>query len=254
MSCNSGSSSDPLSSHTDVSVLPGPSAVAANNNNGSTFETSGIGSDLYVKDNYPKFGKENPISDNDFASLTEATVNEAFSENNNATLSKEFSEWKDEKYLQKSYDGRINLDKIHIGASSTISHHHDSVENSPGLKNTPMVSHAKCLLRESPPKGTSSSTPNEISTSWEVHQDSGTSSKCSDSVETSEALDTLASSDLQFSPEMLVVLPLDEQQKMNRLLTTMQQRLVTSKTDIEDLIARLNQELAVRQYLTTKVY
>ncbi|KAI3455298.1 hypothetical protein Pfo_011961 [Paulownia fortunei] len=249
LSCNSGGSSDPFSSHTDGSVLAGTSASASNYGNDSTCETSEIGSALYVKDNYSE-GKGNPISDGGLASLTEATVNEAFCENNNATLSKKFSEGKEEKYLQKLFDGRINLDKIHIGASYTLSHHHDSNENSPGLKTSPMDSHAKGLLRESPPKDTGSATLNEL---WKVHQDSGASSKCSESVEALEALDTLASPDLLFSHDALVLLPWDEQQKMNRLLTTMQQRLVASKTDIEDLIARLNQELAVRQYLATKV-
>ncbi|KAK1394613.1 hypothetical protein POM88_013669 [Heracleum sosnowskyi] len=35
-------------------------------------------------------------------------------------------------------------------------------------------------------------------------------------------------------------------------LITMQRRLVTAKTDFEDLISRLNQEVAVKDYLTTK--
>jgi len=40
---------------------------------------------------------------------------------------------------------------------------------------------------------------------------------------------------------------------LNRVLFTMQRRLVTAKTDMEDLIARLNQEIAVKDYLATKV-
>ncbi|MQL81740.1 hypothetical protein Taro_014204, partial [Colocasia esculenta] len=45
----------------------------------------------------------------------------------------------------------------------------------------------------------------------------------------------------------------DQRHKLNRILLTMQRRLVTAKTDMEDLIARLNQEIAVKEYLTTKV-
>lgn len=153
-------------------------------------------------------------SDNDLVGLTEATVNEAFSENNNSTLSKEISEGKEDKFLAKSSDERINLEQIQKGPSYTHSHHLDSVDSS--LK--------------------------------------GTSSKCVESVETSEALDTHAISDLQFSPDTQVVFSLDEQQKMNRLLSTEQKRLFTSKTDVEDLMARLNQELALSQYLMTKVF
>ncbi|XP_060186950.1 PX domain-containing protein EREX-like [Lycium barbarum] len=50
-----------------------------------------------------------------------------------------------------------------------------------------------------------------------------------------------------------VVIQLDQKNKMNRILSTMQLRLATAKTDMEDLLTRLNQELAVRQYLATKV-
>ncbi|PIN06865.1 hypothetical protein CDL12_20570 [Handroanthus impetiginosus] len=221
-SCNRGSSSDPISSHSDVSVPAGALALVLDNVNDSTYETSEIDPAVYMKkNNHSEFSKGN--SYDALARLTEATVNKALSENDNAALSNELSERKEEKL----FDGRINLDKINLDAEH--------------------------LLRESPLKDTRSATPNEISNLWEVHQDSRTSSKCSGSVEASEAMDTLASTDLQLLHDKLVVLPMDEQQKINRLLNTLQQRLVTSKTDVEDLIARLNQELAVRQYLATKV-
>jgi hypothetical protein len=50
-----------------------------------------------------------------------------------------------------------------------------------------------------------------------------------------------------------VVLPIDQKNKLARLLLTLQRRVVTAKTDMEDLIARLNQETAVKEYLNTKV-
>ncbi|XP_048491845.1 PX domain-containing protein EREX isoform X2 [Beta vulgaris subsp. vulgaris] len=52
---------------------------------------------------------------------------------------------------------------------------------------------------------------------------------------------------------LLVVLPSDQRHKFSRVLSTMQRRLAIAKADMEDLVARLNQEVAVRQYLTTKV-
>ncbi|KAL1831505.1 hypothetical protein ACET3Z_001156 [Daucus carota] len=60
-------------------------------------------------------------------------------------------------------------------------------------------------------------------------------------------------SELQFPSDVKLMLPLDHRQVMNRALVTMQRRLVTAKTDLEDLISRLNQEVAVKDYLTTKV-
>lgn len=65
--------------------------------------------------------------------------------------------------------------------------------------------------------------------------------------------DTFLDSDFQLRRDLVVTLPSDERQKLNRVLVTFQQRLATAKTDMEDLIARLNQEAAVRQFLTTKV-
>lgn len=51
-----------------------------------------------------------------------------------------------------------------------------------------------------------------------------------------------------------IVLPLKMHNKLNRILLTMNERLLNSKTDMEDLIARLNQETAVKEYLNRKVH
>ncbi|KAL6144861.1 hypothetical protein ACLB2K_055551 [Fragaria x ananassa] len=74
-----------------------------------------------------------------------------------------------------------------------------------------------------------------------------------ESSEAPKIADTFDNSELKFSRAILAAFPYDERQKLNRVLTTLQQRLGTAKIDIEDLIARLNQEVAVRQFLTTKV-
>ncbi|KAK6915076.1 Pre-mRNA-processing-splicing factor 8, U5-snRNA-binding [Dillenia turbinata] len=80
-----------------------------------------------------------------------------------------------------------------------------------------------------------------------------------DAIETagvSEALrsiDAVDGSGFQFLRHFVVALPSDEQQRIGRLLTTIQRRLVTAKSDMEYLLSRLNQGLAVKQYLTMKV-
>ncbi|KAE8696125.1 signal recognition particle 54 kDa protein 2-like [Hibiscus syriacus] len=61
------------------------------------------------------------------------------------------------------------------------------------------------------------------------------------------------SSDLQFHRDSLILFLSDECHKLKRVLNTLQRRLVTAKTDMEDVISRFNQESAVRQFLTTKV-
>ncbi|KAL8216349.1 hypothetical protein R6Q57_023186 [Mikania cordata] len=64
---------------------------------------------------------------------------------------------------------------------------------------------------------------------------------------------SLADDDLITSSDITLVLPLGQQQKMNTILISMQRRLGTAKTDMEDVISRLNQEIAVKDYLMTKV-
>ncbi|KAK1323994.1 hypothetical protein QJS10_CPA02g00235 [Acorus calamus] len=66
-------------------------------------------------------------------------------------------------------------------------------------------------------------------------------------------IESLSSEVLQSPNDAQVFLPLDQQHRLNRMLTTVQRRIATTKTDMEDLIARLNQEIAVKDYLTTKV-
>ena len=72
--------------------------------------------------------------------------------------------------------------------------------------------------------------------------------------EARSAIEALCSMEAQFLNDAQVLLPFDQGHKLNRVLVTMQRRLVTAKTDMEDIIARLNQEMTVKEYLTTKVH
>jgi hypothetical protein len=70
----------------------------------------------------------------------------------------------------------------------------------------------------------------------------------------SRETDIVGHTKLKSTGDAQLVLPLDQRNKLNRILSTMQRRLVTAKTDMEDLIVRLNQEVAAKDFLTTKVY
>ncbi|KAL1551370.1 PX domain-containing protein EREX-like [Salvia divinorum] len=69
------------SSQNDISVASGTSARASNNCSGTTSETS-------------ESHEQNPVLENNSESPEQATANEAFSENNDVTISKEFSDGK----------------------------------------------------------------------------------------------------------------------------------------------------------------
>ncbi|KAL1191343.1 PX domain-containing protein EREX [Cardamine amara subsp. amara] len=53
--------------------------------------------------------------------------------------------------------------------------------------------------------------------------------------------------------DLAIVFQSEERHKLKRVIDTLKQRLETAKADTEDLISRLNQELAVRNFLSTKV-
>ncbi|KAL2493482.1 Phox (PX) domain-containing protein [Abeliophyllum distichum] len=232
-----------LAGNSDASsylISVGTSAITSSFGDDSAYETS-------------ELGMEKATSDHDLASPAEATRKEVLSENEDCKLSKEFMQVNQERdMLYEMFHGRVksgsDRNKTYRGTSKAARHCEYGMEHSSGSENSTIVSHS--LSRESPENDTGLSTQGEL---WEARQIGGTSSELSRSSEALKTTDTLASSGLQFSHETLLVLPTNEQQKMNRLLTTMQQRLATSKTDMEDLIARINQELAVRQYLTKKV-
>ncbi|EPS67002.1 hypothetical protein M569_07772, partial [Genlisea aurea] len=57
----------------------------------------------------------------------------------------------------------------------------------------------------------------------------------------------------KLADDVNLLFPMDQRLKMNRILTTLQRRLITARSDMEDLSSRLNQEIALKDYLATKV-
>ncbi|KAJ8534979.1 hypothetical protein K7X08_016707 [Anisodus acutangulus] len=117
-------------------------------------------------------------------------------------------------------------------------------------ENTKAICHARKLSAESIGSDTSSQRGSELSGSAIPNfygQGLVDIPRASETSANSENTDLLLPSDVQ------LLLPSDQRQKMNRVLATMQRRLITAKTDMEDLISRLNQEISVKDYLTTKV-
>lgn len=98
-------------------------------------------------------------------------------------------------------------------------------------------------------RGSELSTPGASSSLWDgpVDLPSG--------VDGHSQTEQLTGVDMQFlyDVDTQVIIPTDQRQKLTRHLITMQRRIGTAKTDMEDLIARLNQEVAVKEYLSTKV-
>ncbi|GFZ04069.1 Phox (PX) domain-containing protein [Actinidia rufa] len=208
-------------STSDVSLVAGSSSIASDNDTG--YETSELGTPRQVRDNSSELGMENRTSDRDKFSL-----HTKYSKNENSAMKK---------------------DEANHNTSKAVLHHVDGM----APVNNKMGSHIRRLSTETVGSDVSSVRASEISNLGVENSLGDNSLELPDGREISRTADILAESDLQFRRDILVALPADERSKMNRVLTTMKQRLATAKTDMEDLIARLNQELAVRQYLSTKV-
>lgn len=66
-------------------------------------------------------------------------------------------------------------------------------------------------------------------------------------------IDDVVGANTETQKDLAIVFQSEERHKLKRVIDMLKQRLETAKADTEDLISRLNQELAVRQFLSTKV-
>ncbi|XP_039050990.1 PX domain-containing protein EREL1-like isoform X3 [Hibiscus syriacus] len=129
----------------------------------------------------------------------------------------------------------------------------DGLEHFSEIDPTKVAGHARKLSTESVGSDVSSLRGSDMSISGIPNSSVNCSCDLPGTAEILNTMGTLGNSDPQSAGDTQIVLPMDQRHKINRVLLNMQRRLVTSKTDMEDLIARLNQEIAVKGYLTTKV-
>lgn len=240
-----------LQTSSDLSVLAGSSSVASDHGNNSPDEISELGIPWHGRDN-----SEDPVLE---ASTSEHNVTDPMATSVkygifNRTYILEnldkFSQWRIHTGREKSIVGR---DKHADNISKAKSFLGDGTESLHELEYQRLDGHVRRLSTESIGSDLSSVRASEISNlgvgnlfgddSLDLHEGAGIP----------KMIDAHVSSDSQFARDILVALPSDERHKLNRVLNTIRQRLATAKTDMEDLIARLNQEVAVRQFLTTKV-
>lgn len=178
----------------------------------------------------PQHGKDNcsdQIMDN--STLEHGLINPTETDVHYATSSENFV-----------YKDNIT-DKVTGYTADAIALHLDGTEFTPAVRDYNLNAHVKRLSTENITSDLSSLRNTETSnlTTTTLVQD---------------ALHSLAGShEASRNSDLFFTFPLDEQHKLKKILNTQKQRLVTTKADVEDLIARLNQEMAARQYLVTKV-
>ncbi|XP_061351293.1 PX domain-containing protein EREX [Gastrolobium bilobum] len=204
------------------SVKAHSSTAASNSGNDTPYEVSDLGTPRHGKDKCSYQGRDNSTLEHDLINPTETTVDHATSS-------------KDSIYADNS------TDKVTEIPADAIALRLDGTEFTPAVQNDKLKADVKRLSTESIGSDISSSRNTETSNSTVTTLLQDASHNLPGIHEPSR------------NSDLLVTFHLDERNKLNRILNTQKQRLATAKTDVEDLIARLNQEMAARQYLITKV-
>ncbi|XP_052180718.1 PX domain-containing protein EREX isoform X2 [Diospyros lotus] len=216
-----------LQSNSDVSLCAHTSSITSDYDNESAYKTSELGKTIHGRDIHPELNEGNRTSDQgQFSWHTKDSNNE-----NSALDSKEAT----------------------YGTSKSSFPREDEIEPSSKPENCKLGSHHQQLSTESVGSDVNSVRGSENSYLGVANFVGDNSLDLPEGLEIPGAMDILMDSDLQSARDLSIALPSDEHNKLNRVLNTLQRRLATAKTDMEDLVARLNQELTVRQYLTTKV-
>lgn len=218
------------------SLVAGTSFVSDSGND-SAYGTPELGTPSHESSIHSEVGIDEAKFDQDLTNPARSSCQGTYSRNEVVSPSQEFvlvgqeKSYKDDNLL-RSKDNSIHKCRADTDTSQIISCFGGEITVSSGKESFMFDSNVKRLSQDN--------LGNDIMSSGRL--------------ELPESVDDLSAiSDLQLHHNLSMVLPTDEQQKINRVLTTMHLRLATARTDIEDLVARLNQELAVRQYLSTKV-
>ncbi|XP_052194943.1 PX domain-containing protein EREL1 isoform X2 [Diospyros lotus] len=246
----------PLQVHPNpsLSVLAGSTSAASDYGSDTAYETSEIGTPNFRRDNSSEGGTEDLSLDEDLSSPIEKLIKYGMSNIDEGLFMGEA--------ILEQLEG-LPRHKQHTRESNSVIGHcadngntsktaylaDDRIErfSEPEHK---VISHARKLSTESAGSDTSSLRGSELSNSG-FHKSEVPVGPLG-GPEVSKTMAVLDDAELQLS-DVQLVLPLDQRPKMNRVLMSMQRRLVTAKTDMEDLISRLNQEIAAKDYLATKV-
>lgn len=247
-----------LPTNSDASLAAGSSSFASDFGNNSAYETSELGTPRHGRENDFKVSDENSTSNQNLACELETTHRDSLTGKGDGQLMKDSIQdfqvrFPQHKVLLRRDNSGMDKDDVNRSTSLAVSSCEDGKELSSGLESCKLGKHVRTLSTESVENDVCSVRDSEISNLGLTNSLGDNLLKFTEGAEASKSMDLLVGSGLHIPSDFLVALPSEERQKVNRVFVTMQQRLATANTDMEDIIARLNQEFAVKQYLTTKV-
>ncbi|KAM3218150.1 PX domain-containing protein EREL2 isoform X1 [Capsicum annuum] len=254
-SVNSSVSSLQVHPSVSLSAIAASSSLASDYGSDTAYEVSDVGTPNRGRSNNSDFGTDDLSLDEDVTSPIDKFVKYGMSNIDEGLFMGQAILEQLENYPRHRVHSRVNNkfeenNKAHGNASKS----RDLAVCMKGLcleqENTKVIYHARKLSSESIGSDTSSQRGSELSGSTIPNL---YGQRVVDIPRAGEMSANIENTDLLLPSDVQLLLPSDQRQKMNRVLATMQRRLIAAKTDMEDLISRLNQEIAVKDYLTTKV-
>ncbi|XP_044463952.1 PX domain-containing protein EREL2-like isoform X2 [Mangifera indica] len=257
---SSGSSTVPsfqMPTHSS-SALTASSSVTSDYGSDTAYETSEVGTPRLGRDDGSENGIEDLALDEDVTNPIEKLVKYGMSNIDEGlfmgqTILEQLEGFPRHKtHARQHFNNVIGKDTYNGHASKASFLAGDGMDLFSEPEPAKVIDHTRKLSSESVRSDTSSLRGSEMSNSGVLNSSVDGSLDFYGCTEISSTME-LGNTNLQFSGDGQVVIPMDQRHKLNRALLTMERRLVTAKTDMEDLIVRLNQEIAVKEYLMTKV-
>ncbi|XP_021275531.1 PX domain-containing protein EREL1 isoform X2 [Herrania umbratica] len=241
-----------------ISHLAGSSSITSDYGSDTAYETSELGTPRLGRDDSSEIGLGDLTLDEDLTGSIEKFVKYGMSNIDEGlfmgqTILEQLEDFPKHKSHTRNINNTLGKDTCNGNGSRVSFLAGNGLELFSEPEPAKMAGHTRKLSTESVGSDVSSLRGSDISNSGVPNLSVDGSLDLPGTAEVLSTVGTLGNSVTQFSGDTQIVIPLDQRHKMNRVLLTMQRRLVTAKTDMEDLIARLNQEIAVKGYLKTKV-
>ncbi|KAJ0031617.1 hypothetical protein Pint_12425 [Pistacia integerrima] len=240
------------------SALTASSSVTSDYGSDTAYETSEVGTPRLGRDDGSENGIEDLTLDEDLTSPIEKLVKYGMSNIDEGlfmgqTILEQLEGFPRHKtHARQPFNNVLGKDTHNGNASKASFLAGDGMDLFSESEPAKVIGHTRKLSAESVRSDTSSLRGSEMSNSGVPNSSIDGSADLHGCAEISSTME-LGNTNLQFSGDGQVVIPTDQRHKLSRALLTMERRLVTAKTDMEDLIVRLNQEIAVKEYLMTKV-
>jgi len=237
--------SHPINPSASLPGLGGSSSIASDYGSDTAYETSELGSPSLGRDDSSEVGLQELTQDEDSTNLVDmSSIDEGLLMGKNI-LDQIEGFRKHKMHARHTVDNENASKLVPLGAGSAGSSFEGELEE--------VVSNPQKCSIESIGGDSITYKGSEMLNSCSSNLLSEASFDLESRAEGLKTMMSPGSPELQFQNVGQITLPRDLQPKLDRIFTIMHRRLATAKTDMEDLTTRLNQETAVKDYLTTKV-